>query len=359
MAAESSARSGSDLLQGILKGQVPRQVRLFAAQGLLPVSREDLFRLQIVLSADPDQELAALASQSIREVDEQRLIQWLQAGEVDPIVLDLLVRIRSEDTIWGAVAAHRAVSDKTLRVLARHGSTLVQDIVITNQVRLMACLEILEDLRANLHISQVVLRRVREFEEEFIEKLASDQWSEDDDAVAPTIEAALDALRLIGGHIPEEERLPYPEGGDPALADAVQRLGLSAHGKLLIMTTKDRVIRALKGTREERGILINTRNRLVVRAVLASPRLTDSEVEKFAGSRSVSEEVIRVIAGNPRWMRLYPVAHALVQNPKTPVQTAIRLLPHLTLRDISRIGKNRNVNPVVRRQAEILWARRR
>ena len=46
----------------------------------------------------------------------------------------------------------------------------VQDVVITNQVRILNCLEALEDLRANPQVSQVVLRRVREFEEEFIEK---------------------------------------------------------------------------------------------------------------------------------------------------------------------------------------------
>ena len=359
MAAEGGARTGADLLQGILKGQVPRQVRLFAAQGLLPVSREDLFRLQIVLSADPDEELAGIAAASIREVEESRLVQWIGATDVDGIVLDLLARIRREDAIWAAIATHRNVSDETLRVLARHGPVVVQDIIITNQVRVMRCLEILDDLRANAQISQVVMRRVREFEEEFIEKLAADELEGIDDTVRQSIEEALDALRQIGGHIPDEQRMPVPVVEDPALTDAVNRAGLSVHGQLLLMSTKDRIVRALKGSREERGILINSRNRLVVRAVLASPRLSDSEVEKFAASRSVSEEVVRVISSNPRWLRLYPVAHALVQNPKTPVQTAMRLLPHLALRDIGRVSKNRNVNPVVRRQAANLWSRRR
>ena len=53
--------TGADLIQGVIKGRVPRQVRLFAAQGLLPVSREDLLSLQVLLSADPDEELAEQA----------------------------------------------------------------------------------------------------------------------------------------------------------------------------------------------------------------------------------------------------------------------------------------------------------
>jgi hypothetical protein len=48
----SAATSSSQLLDGILKGQVPRQIRLFAAQGLLPITREELLHLQVVLPAD-------------------------------------------------------------------------------------------------------------------------------------------------------------------------------------------------------------------------------------------------------------------------------------------------------------------
>jgi len=358
--ATSGGTSGADILRGILKGQVPRQVRLFAAQGLLPVSRDDLFRIQVVLSADPDSELADVATGSVRSVEESWIVEWIRTAEVDPIVLDLLIRVRREEAIWGAVAANRRVSDETLRVLAGHGTPVVQDIVITNQVRVMSCLEILDDLRANPQASQVVLRRVREFEEEFIEKLASDRLAEDElGRRGASIEDALLALREIGAHIPEEDGLPYAPPADPPLEDAVQRAGLSAHGQLLLMNTKERIIRALKGSREERAILINSRNRLIVRAVLASPKLTDMEIERFAAARSVSEEVVRVIASNPRWTRAYTVALALVQNPKTPVQTSLRLLQRLALRDIGRLSKNRNINPVVRKQAANLWSRRR
>jgi len=78
--------------------------------------------------------------------------------------------------MWAAVAVHGRTSDETLRVLARHGSPLIQDIIMTNQVRLLAHLEILDELRANPRVTQVVLRRVHEFEEEFIEKAISGSW---------------------------------------------------------------------------------------------------------------------------------------------------------------------------------------
>ena len=43
--SDQRAISSADLIEGIIQGKVPRHVRLFAAQGLLPVSREDLLSL--------------------------------------------------------------------------------------------------------------------------------------------------------------------------------------------------------------------------------------------------------------------------------------------------------------------------
>ncbi len=346
--------SASSLVDGILKGQVPRQVRLFAAQGLLPVARDELVRLQLVLSADPDPELAAVAKSSVGALDEAALVAWVRSEVPGSLELDLLARLRREQGIWAAVAGNPRASNETLRVLARNGTPLVQDIIITNQVRILACLELLEDLRDNAQVSGVVLRRVHEFEEEFIAKAvaAAEAVPEVAEAAAPSIEQALAALRAIGAHIPAEEELPIPAMvDDPALAEEIQRQGTSAFGRILRMSVKDLITLGLKGGREERAILINSRNRLVVRAVLSSPKLTDLEAERFAASRSVSEEVIRLICDNRRWVRRYQVMLALTQNPKTPLQTALRMLASLSQRDVARISRDRNVHPVVRRQA--------
>lgn len=350
--------NAADLVQGIIKGQVPHQVRLFAAQGLLPVAREDLLGLQTLLSADPDEELAQVAADSLKEVDQGIILNWLRESPPEALILDLLIRVRDGEEIWAAVAAHSNVSDETLRVLARAAAPVVQDIIITNQVRLIACLEILDDLRANPQATQVILRRVREFEEEFIEKALAEE-AELAEAERRSIEEALEALRMIGAKIPNEDSMPYPGADDLALTDAIDRMDRGTFGRLLDMNVKEKVLCALKGSREERAILVNSRNRLVLRGVLSSPKLSETEVERFAASRSVSEEVIRIIAANNRWLRLYPVILALALNPKTPVQTSLRLLYRLSVRDATRVSRDRNVNPVVRRKAVEFLARRR
>ena len=355
MAADAPLNSAEQLINGIVAGQVPRQVRLFAAQGLLPVSREDLFRLQLVLSADPDPELATLAAASLGEVTIQVLIDWIRSQPVEPLELDLLARVREEQEIWVAIAQHQNIGDETFRMLASHGSTVVQDVIITNQVKILNCLEVLEDLKANPQVSQVVLRRVREFEEEFIEKVAAEAEREieiEQEEARVSIAEALEALRAIGAHIPNEAKFPMPQNGDLGLEGRIIEANQGALNKIINMGVKEKILLGMRGTREERSILINSRNRLVMRSVLASPKLNEGEIERFAGSKSVSDEVIRAIANNGRWLRHYPILLAIVQNPKAPVQRALRLLPLLNANDIKRLTMDRNVSPIVRRQAK-------
>ena len=56
---------------------------------------------------------------------------------------------------------------------------------------------------------------------------------------------------------------------------------------------------ALKGSREERAILVRDPNRIVSTAVLGSPRVTDPEIEAFAAMKNVSDEILRQI-GTPQ-----------------------------------------------------------
>jgi len=348
------------LIDGIRKGTVARQVRMFTAQGLLPVSREELLRLQLNLVADPDRELAETALASIRRETAEVLQGWIEDSTVlDPLELDILVRVRSEEGIWSRVAGHSNVSDETLRVLAREGSPLIQDMIITNQVRVLGRLEILEDLRSNAQVAQVVLRRVNEFEEEFIRKAVAAEGELPDPEPGPSLEEALEALRAIGGHLPAQEELPFCEPPDEELAEEAEARSEDTFTRLLRRSTHEKMLIGLKGTREERGILVNSRNRLVYRAVLASPKVTDSEIERYSTSRMVVDEVIRIIAANPRWMRRYAVKMAIAQNPKTPVRTAVNLLPHLRMQDLKRLARDRNVQGPVRSHAQQVLRRRR
>src|SRR5216684_513538 len=76
----------------------------------------------------------------------------------------------------------------------------------------------------------------------------------------------------------------------PALASALE------HSTSL--TVAQRVQFAIKGGSDARRTLIRDSNKVVQRAVLQSPRLTDQEVEAFASMSSLTDEILRLIANN-------------------------------------------------------------
>jgi hypothetical protein len=110
----------------------------------------------------------------------------------------------------------------------------------------------------------------------------------------------------------------------------------------------DRIKLAMKGTREQRAQLVRDSNRLVAAAVLSSPKLSDSEVEAFARMANVSEDVLRIIAGNRGWLKNYGVVAGLARNPKTPPAISMQLLHRLNERDVKMLATDRNVPEALR-----------
>jgi hypothetical protein len=121
--------------------------------------------------------------------------------------------------------------------------------------------------------------------------------------------------------------------------------------RIMFMNVKDRVKFALKGDREARGILVRDSNKVVATAVIHNPRITDKEIETVAAMRTVSEEVLRLIGMNRAWARSYSIIHNLARNPRTPMATAIHILPRIQAKDLKALAENRNISEGVRRQA--------
>jgi len=109
---------------------------------------------------------------------------------------------------------------------------------------------------------------------------------------------------------------------------------VSAVQKLYRLNTAEKVITALKGTREERAILVRDPNRIVAAAVLGSPRLTNMEVEGFAAMKNVSEDILRYIGKRRDWTKRVGVRANLVRNPRTPLDVSLGLVAMLNPRDL-------------------------
>jgi len=108
---------------------------------------------------------------------------------------------------------------------------------------------------------------------------------------------------------------------------------------------------AIAGDKETRSLLIRDSNRMIQVAVISNPRITESEVAAIACSRNVDEEVLRKIATDKEWIRLYPVRLALVTNPKTPIAISRKLVTTLNLKDLKNISRSKSIPTVVAHEA--------
>lgn len=138
-----------------------------------------------------------------------------------------------------------------------------------------------------------------------------------------------------------------PKTSNPA-ADEKKLTLLQKLGRL---RASERVKMAFTGSREERAVLIRDGARIVQNAVLASPKLTDPEVEVFASAKNVHDNVLREIARNRRFMKNYAVMRNLVQNPKTPLDVALPLVKMLMVFDLKSLQRSRNISETIRSMA--------
>lgn len=121
--------------------------------------------------------------------------------------------------------------------------------------------------------------------------------------------------------------------------------------KLARMRVVERVQLALKGGREERILLIRDSCKVVQRAVLQSPLLSEQEVESFANMASLTDETLRLIAGNRKFRKNYAITKALMFNPKCPLEITLHLLPHLKPQDLKFLAISKNVAETLRTAA--------
>jgi hypothetical protein len=385
-------------VQAIAAGTAPQTARLMAARGMLPLAAEELLEVLLALRADENPEIVAAANETLEEQPAETLLEVAQASGASPVVLSYLAsRADAQKEVGEAVALNLATPDEAIARLASStsdGSLL--ELISVNQQRLIRAPEIIEALLANPARTTDTERRARETKREFFEKERGAQQIADEmrargmSAAAEFMESAesigtgsgltYDDAWLLAQHIEvsdadideswlplermeefftetEEQRAANLEriiAETTAEAGEVAPERISLIRRVMLMSVKDRVKLAMKGDREARSILIRDSNRVVSVGVINNPRITDKEVEGISAMRTVSDEVLRLIAQNRAWARNYLIIHNLARNPRTPVGTAINVLLRLHTKDLQHISQNRNVSDAVRRQAQRL-----
>jgi len=158
---------------------------------------------------------------------------------------------------------------------------------------------------------------------------------------------------------------PAPDSPEPLIDSASSDLGdLAEAGEgederrrpISSLTVMERMKLAMRGTREQRAVLIRDPNKIVGVAVLSSPKLSEPEVEAFARMANVGEEVLRTIATSRSWIKNYGVVCGLIRNPKTPPALSMPLVSRLNERDMKLLSTDRNVPEALRITARKMLA---
>jgi hypothetical protein len=121
--------------------------------------------------------------------------------------------------------------------------------------------------------------------------------------------------------------------------------------KIAKLDVKGRIQLAMKGSKEERSILVRDGTKIVALAVLDSPKISDGEVEKFATQKNVLEAVLRAIPMKRRFAKNYAIIRNLVFNPRTPLDVALGLMKNLLIADLRHLSGNKEVSETVRKLA--------
>ncbi len=334
-----------------------------AARGALPLPPPQIASVLFALTHDPDPEVKELARTSLDNLPSPMLDATL-AADVHPALLGYMAtKLQEDETQLEKIAINAATSDETFCFLASRPFARIIDIVAQNQVRLLRCPELVETLGENPLTGQATIDRILHF--------LGVERGDLEEPVVPTADvptppppADFDATEEMldlddPDNLPPELTLESEEDEIPAdEEDQGEERMQSLQVLIQEMNVMEKIRLARFGNSEARGLLVRERNKLVATAAIRSPKITDNEVITFAKSRSLHEEVLRIISNNREWTKNYQVKLALTTNPKTPQPTAIKLLNYLTDRDLKTIMRSRDVPGPVSTQARRLLARK-
>ncbi|MBX3298212.1 MAG: hypothetical protein KF736_01970 [Acidobacteria bacterium] len=390
--------SSNPVVKAVIEGTAPRPARLAASRGILPLPQADLLEVLASLALGSDAELAANARTALREQASDMIEPILRSPEAAPATLAYFASADDmPESIYEAVVTNAVTEPVTVAELARKTrSGPLLELISLNQQLLIREPAIIDAIIENPHRTGEAERRAAETRREFFEKergaqqIANELRAQGRDAAAEFLESAefasepnegglsAEDMAALAAHIEVLDRETddswlglefieeiYEESEEQRRAVFEKILGeissededdvaaerISMLNRIIKMGVKDRVKLGMKGDREARNILIRDPNKLVSSAVINNPRITEQEVERISQMKSVSEDILRQIAMNRQWGRVYNIQLNLAKNPRTPIGNSMSIMNRLQLRDLLGLQKDRNVPEAVRRHA--------
>jgi hypothetical protein len=357
--------------QKIVSPGAPRKLQLMAAKGVVPGLRPDALVAVIVLlsvSADPD--VAAQAGGTLAALPPPVLKGALDTDLPPAVILALSERYADRIDVLERLLAMPRVPLEAIEHLAAHGPEMTVELVATNEEQMLSHPHLIELVYMNKHARMSTANRLVELAiRNDIELVGMAAWKEIARAIQGELVAEPSAEALPEDELFWAQHELAEQLTDDALEDAYVELedGTEVledklkplYMRLAEMTVSEKIRRAMLGTKEERLMLVRERNKVVSAAAARSPLMQENEVVQIARNRGVNEDVLRIIASTPEWMKSYQVKKNLVENAKTPIAIASRLVVQLREADLRKLARSKNVSSAVQMAARRHLERRK
>jgi hypothetical protein len=347
------------LLELIREGTAPKSMVRRAARGELALSAGEAIEILVMLAGD--RELGAEAEQTLAGWKEASLSEVASNPVTPPEVLRYLLRTQMHrSAVMTALCGNLSLSREELEAAASRGGVETLCGMLRSR-RVRSSIPLLELMMQNPAAGPA--------EPELRRWLAEAEGIEAEQVVANLLVRHADEVAREDGK-PFELAAGFEDEDDPlnelltrakrgeAVVEPEEKNQLTLLQRLGSMRVGERIKLAVRGNRGERMVLIRDRSKLVSLAVLASPKVNESEMETYAAMKNVQEAVLRAIASNRKNLKNYGVVKTLVNNPKTPLDVGLPLVSHLLLKDLRSLAVNKNLNETVRKQAMRLFVRK-
>jgi hypothetical protein len=386
------------MLDMIRNSQVPANLMQSAARGALSVPPDETIEILVYLALH-HRLFSEQARLTLAGWDEKACLAAAADAKTGPEVLAYFISPENLRTrLLPSLAQNPSVGEESLSELATSGSRSVVEALLTS-ARVMVSPRLLQALQTNPNLNS---KEFAEIGRTLVALEASPEPSEDtpDAAIEGTVTKYLEEnaaelaaekdtpFQPIGMSLEEMAADAAGKARPQALADAPpagacadkSAAGKSAAAakpaptavassakkkpgpggeerrdsvlqKISKLDIRGRITLAMRGSKEDRSILIRDSTKLVAIAVLESPKVSDGEVEKFALQKNVLEAVLRAIPMKRRYAKNYSIMRNLVQNPRTPLDLALGLMKNLLIHDLKNLSGNKEVSDTIRKLA--------
>jgi hypothetical protein len=155
--------------------------------------------------------------------------------------------------------------------------------------------------------------------------------------------------RLLRRPVTTSMRPPAPAASESRVPD---------YGTGRTLTLGERKALARRPTRKAMEKLFADPHPVVIRTLLANPKVVEDDVIRLAARRPNQPEVLAEVARSPRWAHRVRVRMAVVLNPDSPPELAIPLLALLVRPELKLVAAAAYLGPALRVAARDLLARR-